>query len=410
MNKKLLIIGCVWPEPKSSAAGSRMLQIMAVFQNLGFNIIFATATTKSENAFDLAEIGIPEYTIKLNDSSFDDFIKVQAPDVVLFDRFLTEEQFGWRVSENCPQAFRLLDTEDLHGLRKSRELAFKAQTKDYKSYLINDTAKREIASIYRCDLSLIISEAEMDLLINYFKIPENLIHYLPFLLEPISVEASKKLPSYSKRTDFITIGNFFHKPNYQSVLYLKQVIWPGIRKRLPKAKLHVYGAYAGPKVLQLHNEKTGFIVKGFADNVHKVMQESSVCLAPLQFGAGLKGKLIDAMVNGTPSVMSEIAAEGLFGNMEPNGFIADNPETFIENAVQLYINRDLWKSCQNNGFEVINERFDKCGFEPDFTNKLKTLMANLSSHRQTNFTGLMLQHHTLQSTKFMSKWIELKNK
>lgn len=410
MTKKLLIIGCVWPEPKSSAAGTRMLQIINLFQSENYSITFATATAKTDNAFDLSSLFIPEVSIKLNDSSFNDFIKTENPDMVLFDRFLTEEQFGWRVAENCPNALRLLDTEDLHGLRKARELALKDTSNDFKKYLINDTSKREIASIYRCDLSLIISEAEMELLQNYFKVDKVLLHYLPFLLKPISEESIKDLPDINSRANFITIGNFFHKPNYQSVLYLKEVIWPSIRKQLPKAELHIYGAYANQKVTQLHKKADGFLVKGFANQVSEVMQESRVCLAPLQFGAGLKGKLIDAMQNGTPAVMSAIAAEGMFGTLDSNGFIVDDPDEFINKAVELYMDESTWKTKQQNGFKIINNRFDKAQFESHFIKTINNLKANLSNHRENNFTGQMLQHQSLQSTKFMSKWIESKNK
>ncbi|WP_417214197.1 glycosyltransferase [Bizionia sp.] len=410
MTKKLLIIGCVWPEPKSSAAGTRMMQLISLFQSENYKITFATTTSKTDNAFALSTLGIPEVAIQLNDSSFDNFIKSENPDVVLFDRFLTEEQFGWRVAENCPNAFRLLDTEDLHGLRKARELALKAGDTNYRKHLVNDTSKREIASIYRCDLSLIISEAEMELLEKYFKVETNLIHYLPFLLETISKEASEMLPDFHARANFITIGNFFHKPNYQSVLYLKEVIWPGIRKQLPQAELHIFGAYANQKVTQLHKKQDGFLVKGFANQVSEVMQASRVCLAPLQFGAGLKGKLIDAMKNGTPAIMSSIAAEGMFGTLDSNGFIADNPIEFINKAVALYTTETTWKTKQQNGFQIINNRFDKTQFQSSFIKTINSITANLLNHREHNFTGQMLQHQSLQSTKFMSKWIELKNK
>jgi len=410
MTKKLLIIGCVWPEPKSSAAGTRMLQLIKLFQSEDYKITFATATSKTENAFNLSTLGIPEVAIQLNDSSFDNFIKSENPDMVLFDRFLTEEQFGWRVAENCPNAFRLLDTEDLHGLRKARELALKANDADFRKYLVNDTSKREIASIYRCDLSLIISEAEIELLKNFFKVDTNLIHYLPFLLETISNEISEMLPDFNARANFITIGNFFHKPNYQSVLYLKEMIWPGIHKQLPQAELHIYGAYASQKVTQLHKKQDGFLIKGFANQVSEVMQASRVCLAPLQFGAGLKGKLIDAMQNGTPAVMSSIAAEGMFGTLDSNGFIADDQDEFINKAVELYTTETTWRTKQQNGFHIINNRFNKMPFESSFIETINSLRANLPNHRENNFTGQMLHHQSLQSTKFMSKWIELKNK
>src|SRR5690606_32774047 len=351
--KKLLIIGFVWPEPKSSAAGSRMMQLIEVFREENYQITFASACAKTSNAFNLETIGIEQIAIELNKSSFDAFVNKLHPDIVVFDRFMTEEQFGWRVAEQCPNAIRILDTEDLHCLRKGRKQDFKEHRSFDDSYLFSDIAKREIASIYRSDLSLIISEVEMDILKTKFKVNESLLVYLPFMLEAISEENQKVLNPFNERNHFISIGNFLHEPNYQAVLYLKNTIWPLIKKQLPSAELHIYGAYASQKVNQLHNEKQGFLIKGFAEDVNQAMQSAKVCLAPLQFGAGLKGKLVDAMVNGTPYVMSTIAAEGMFGNLEPNGCIEDQPEEFAQKAVELYQNESLWKEKQQNGFQII---------------------------------------------------------
>src|SRR5690606_34728233 len=150
------MIGYVWPEPKSSAAGTRMLQIIQLFQADNYSITFASPCAKSANAFNLESIGVKPVAIELNHSSFDGFVRNLNPNVVLFDRFMMEEQFGWRVLEQCPEALRILDTEDLHGLRKGRQLALKTGEPFSLNYLFNDTAKRTIASIYRSDLTLII--------------------------------------------------------------------------------------------------------------------------------------------------------------------------------------------------------------------------------------------------------------
>ncbi|WP_299123652.1 glycosyltransferase family 4 protein [uncultured Winogradskyella sp.] len=405
----LLIIGFVWPEPKSSAAGSRMLQLIDQFQNQGYEVIFASAANTSYNTFDLNSISVETKSILLNDSSFDVFISELNPDVVLFDRFMTEEQYGWRVAEQCSNALRILDTEDFHGLRKAREMALKDNADVSVEHLHNDITKREIASIYRCDLSLIISEAEIDILTNQFKIDKSLLCYLPFLLEPISKPEITQLPNFEVREHFITIGNFLHAPNYDAVLHLKQTIWPLIRKQLPHAELHIYGAYESQKVTQLNNTKEGFLIKGFVDNINEVMQNAKVCLAPLRFGAGLKGKLIDAMQNGTPCVMSGIASEGMFGELEPNGFVACSPEEFTRKAVELYNTSETWNRKQNLGFNILNQRFIKTDFETLFSERVTELSSNLKTHRQNNFIGNLLQHQTLQSTKYMSKWIAAKN-
>lgn len=409
MKKKLVVIGFVWPEPKSSAAGSRLLQLIAQFQNQNYEVTFVSAAKTSQNSFNFESTSVTTQNILLNDASFDVFISELNPDAVLFDRFMTEEQYGWRVAEQCPNALRILDTEDFHGLRKARQLALKQNEAVTIAHLQNDITKREIASIYRCDLSLIISEVEVKILTQQFKIDENLVHYLPFLLDPISEKQIAQLPTFSARQHFVTIGNFLHAPNYDAVLYLKQRIWPVIKQQLPKAELHVYGAYEAQKITQLNNVKDRFLIKGFAEDVNVVMQNAKVCMAALRFGAGLKGKLTDAMQNGTPCAMSGIAAEGMFNNLEPNGYIEDKPEIFAKKAIMLYTNSEIWNTKQNNGYKVLNQRFNKFNFETDFALKIKHIAKNLKAHRQANFMGQLVMHHSMQSTKYMSKWIEVKN-
>ena len=402
--KNLVIIGKVFPEPNSTAAGSRMIQLMDLFLAQNYQITFLSTASVSENSFDLSSKNISFQNIVLNDSSFDELIKNLNPEIVIFDRFTTEEQFGWRVSEQVPNAVKILDTEDLHFLRNAREKAFKQNKNLENSDLVNDVFKREIASILRCDLSLIISEFEMNMLKNQFKIDEKILYYLPLF-----GEVKKPETSFSERKNFISIGNFLHEPNWQTVLQLKK-LWKDIKNQLPEAEIHIYGAYASEKVFQLHNEKEGFIIKGRAENVESVFSQAKVLLAPIPFGAGIKGKLLESMEFGLPNVTSAVGAEAMQGNHDWNGFITDNETEFVEKAVLLYQDENLWQKSQENGYKIVENRFKKELFEPHFIHKIQEISENLESHRNQNFLGQILQHHTLQSTKYLSKWIEEKNK
>ena len=402
--KNLVIIGKVFPEPNSTAAGSRMIQLMDLFLTQNYQITFLSTASISENSFNLSSKNIQFQNILLNDSSFDELIKNLNPDVVVFDRFTTEEQFGWRVSEQFPNAVKILDTEDLHFLRNAREKAFKQNNILENSDLINDIFKRELASILRCDLSLIISEFEMNLLIEKFKIDENILFYLPLF-----AEVKKSETPFSERKNFISIGNFLHEPNWQTVLQLKK-LWKNIKNQLPEAEIHIYGAYASEKVFQLHNEKEGFIIKGRAENVEYVFNQAKVLLAPIPFGAGIKGKLLESMQFGLPNVTSAVGAEAMQGIHDWNGFFTDKETEFVEKAVLLYQDENLWRKSQENGFNLIKNRFKKELFEPNFIHKIQEISENLESQRNQNFLGQILQHHTLQSTKYLSKWIEEKNK
>lgn len=358
---------------------------------------------------DLSGMGIDLIEIEMNHSSFDGFVKELKADAVLFDRFMTEEQFGWRVAEQCPDAIRILDTEDLHCLRKARQIAIKEKRELSNEDLFNEEAKREIASLLRCDLSLIISEREMQLLREVFKVDDSLLHYTPFMVSKESV-TPQKWKGYDKREHFVSIGNFLHEPNWDAVLQLKQRIWPLIKKELPETEMHVYGAYASQKVEQLHNPEEGFLIKGRAENAREVISNSKVMLAPLRFGAGLKGKLLDAMLTGTPSVTTKIGVEGMAGEFDWPGYIENDPVDFAKAAVNLYLNEDKWNSAKEKAGVLLEERFDEQSHHAALIQRVKTVQTELDSHRRKNFLGSLLLHHTVSGTKYMSKWIEEKNK
>ena len=410
-NQRVLIIGFVWPEPNSSAAGGRMVQLIRIFMQQGYEVTFASSASDSDYMIDLNTLGVFKKSITLNCSSFDVFVKELNPSIVLFDRFMMEEQFGWRVAENCPDTLRVLDTEDLHCLRLARQKAFKENrpfTTD--DLLVEDVAKREIASILRCDISLMIAEYEMELLQSVFKINSSLLYYLPLLLDPITVSTIQNLPSFEERKNFVFIGNFLHEPNWNAVQYLKETIWTLIRKQMPEAVLQIYGAYPSQKVLQLHQPKQGFHIMGRADDAQEVVRNARVVLAPLRFGAGIKGKLVEAMQCGTPSVTTTIGAESMCGDLPWNGFIADNSQVFADKAVELYQDKTVWLKAQENGFEIIEKRYLKSLFADEFIMHILKVQTHLKQHRLHNFIGTLLQHHTLTSTKYMSRWIEEKNK
>ncbi|PLT23448.1 glycosyltransferase [Pseudoalteromonas sp. MelDa3] len=405
--KKVLVIGYVWPEPNSSAAGTHMMSLLNAFRAQNWDVEFATPAQRTDHMVNLDDFGITSQSIALNCDSFDEYVKAYNPDIVMFDRFMMEEQFGWRVDKHCPQAIKILDTEDLQCLRNARHEAFKGEREFTTSDLHSDIAKREIAAILRCDLSLIISSYEMSLLNSVFKIEPSLLHHLPFMVDLSSLPTSTK--TFEQRQHFMTIGNFRHAPNWDAVLYL-QKIWPLIRKQLPKAELHIYGSYPPPKATALNNPKTGFLIKGWADNAFDVMQSARVCLAPLRFGAGIKGKLLEAMIMQTPSVTTNIGAEGMHNDLPWPGKIANTADDFANAAIEMHNNQSDFEQAQQDGNTLLNTLYDKAQLSAALIKKIDSISCDLSAHREKNFTGQMLKHHTMRSTQYMSQWIAEKNK
>jgi len=299
----LLILGHTIPEPTTTAAGNRMLQLISIFQQEGYKIHFATSALLNPRSVDLGALNIALDVIKLNDPSFDSYIKNLNPDIVMYDRFVIEEHYGWRVAKHCPNAIRILDTEDLHFLRKAREAAIKKEGNLNNVDLYTDQSKRELASIMRCDISLIISKYEHKLLIDTFNVSESQLLYIPFLVEYVPDLSDFK--SYEDRTGFMTIGNLLHTPNVDSVLYLNK---------------------------------------------------------------------------------------------------------FVELAVQVYTSKKLWKTLQSDGIEIIKQEYNQAPFHNALMKRMLTIKKNIQHHRKQNFIIEILQHQSMQATKYMSRWIEEKNK
>lgn len=383
-----------------------MMSILRQFTQQNWHVEFATPSQPTEHMIDLASEGISSQSINLNCDSFDRYITEYQPNIVMFDRFMMEEQFGWRVEKNCPSALKILDTEDLQCLRHARHHAHKKDREMTQEDLFSDIAKREIAAILRCDISLIISSFEMELLVNTFNIDACLLHHLPFMVD--LEKRPHKTRSFSQRKHFMTIGNFRHAPNWDVVLYL-QKIWPLIRKQIPNAELHIYGSYPPPKATALNNPKTGFLIKGWAEDAFEVMEQSKLCLAPIRFGAGIKGKLLDAMIMQTPSITSSVGSEGMHAQQSWPGAIADEISDFVDAAVHLYNDEKAWLTAQSHAKVLLEARYDGGKLGAQLITKIVDTEENLQQHRLNNFTGAMLKHHTMASTKYMSQWIAEKN-
>ncbi|MDF9773386.1 glycosyltransferase [Pseudomonas baetica] len=421
---KVLVIGYVWPEPRSSAAGGHMMQILETFLQQGWDITFSSPAGTGEHRADLAPLGIREVPIELNNSSFDTFISELAPDVVLFDRFMMEEQFGWRVEKHCPDAMRVLESSDLQSLRDARhqrlknrlkasddsndfsELFAPALREEFEFMADTDLAKREIAAIYRCDLTLMVSQVEIELLVEQFKVPRNLLHWCPLMVE---LPSQPPVP-FEDRANFLHIGNFRHAPNWDAVLWLKTTIWPLIRAQLPTAQLHIYGAYTPPKATALHNAAQGFHVMNWAEDALQVMSATRVCLAPLRFGAGIKGKIVDAMLCGTPNVTTPVGAEAMYGDEIWPGALTRTAREFAENAVKLHEDQALWQNAQAQAQTLLAKRYRQSAHGPALIERLIHCQQNLAQLRRDNFTGGMLRHHKHKSTQYMAQWIEAKSR
>lgn len=398
-----LYIAKIWPEPLSTAAGRRVLDVLATLQLRG-EVHLASTAQRTVFSDDLTQRGVTCHDITVNDDGFDDWLTALAPDCVVFDRFMTEEQFGWRVAQHCPSAIRVLDTCDLHCLREARA---KQCRQGGELDLFNDVALREVAALMRCDLGLMISSYERQLLEQSFAIAPDYLHVTPFMLTPL--RQATLSPSFAERQHLVMIGNFHHEPNWDAVRWLHGH-WSQWRQYFPAGtEVHIYGAYDSHKVWQLHQPETGFVIKGRASDAIETLSRYRVNLAYLRFGAGIKGKVADAWLAGTPSVASAIAAEGMHDGQDWGSAICDDPQDWIAEVSRLYRDEAAWQSAVRQGRKVAEHCHNTAQQRHALLSRLEAIMDDIDRHRHRHLWGRLLAQQQFRASEYFSRWITIKN-
>jgi len=410
---KILWICTVWPEPTSSAAGFRTVSLFEALRENGHSVTITSPAKTNIFRSALEQSGFETEQVFANNASFDHYISEKKPDVVIFDRFMTEEQFSWRVRLCLPQATRILDTVDLHSLRRLREKHVKQENFNSTSALGMDTSNdtlRELAAIWRSDLTLVTSTTELELLLRVYGVAPDLLTLCSF-----GYPLPKKLIIFGERKDLIFIGNFNHEPNIDAVHFLRDSLWAEIRNASARfgvsdCELHIYGAYIPQRVKELDSVKERFRIKGWASNAHEVLSHYRVNLAPLRFGAGIKGKVSDGWYVGTPCVGTTYAAEGMHGELPFGGLVADQVKDFAQAVAQLYTEESLWNQAQENGIKIIKNLFSLQETNRRFVASIEQSHQTQEQLRAKNFIGALLWYQTNRSTEYFSRWIECKNK
>lgn len=424
-NRLALIFSTVWPEPNSSAAGVRQFQWMHFLLDLGYQVILISPSKQKEEG-DWGKLDLPEgvtcLPLPLNDSSAAIKLQELDPEIVLFDRFILEEQFGHLVYEACPRALVLLETQDLHLVRRAREEAkecFLQMGFDGslpQNFYKTETALREISAIERVDHSFVVSSFEEALLVQEFEIKPRNVSWIPFFYdEPVLESEFRK--GFQERRDFVWIGNFRHAPNVDGLRWFRNEIWPLIRAKLPEARLRVYGAYPSKEVVQWHMpDKNGISVEGSAPDLNTVFGNARVNLAPLRFGAGIKGKILEGFRFGVPVVTTHVGFEGILSQTSSNqdflfpGSVTHEVRSFADACVELYQNQAQWETLQSKASELMAGEYSRSRIDPKLRELFKNLLREKSSAALPSFRSRMFRHEMVNSHKYFSKWIEEKEK
>ena len=248
------------------------------------------------------------------------------------------------IRKYCPQANVLFHTVDLHFLRMSREAAIHPDTTKQKAAL--EMKQRELAAIRTSDASIVVSTAELELL--RLELPDAKIHVFPLIMDVQGTSTS-----FASRRDIVFVGGYQHSPNVDAVKYFVAEIMPLLRPLLPGVRLYVVGSKPPDEIQALACGDV--IITGFVEDLPLLLDKMRVSVAPLRYGAGIKGKIGSSMAVGLPVIATPLAAEGMLLTDGENILIKDSAEKFADAVIRIYQNEALWNKISQNGLGFVEK-------------------------------------------------------
>ena len=250
------------------------------------------------------------------------------------------------VCELAPQAHVIFDSVDLHSLRLEREASV---TGDAEHVFETQQHKQaETRLIRETDCTIVVSEFEQALLAKC--VPDAKV----FVISNIHLTPGSNVP-FDRRKDLLYLGNFFHRPNVDTIRHLVQDIMPEIWRFLPDIRLHVIGQHDPADIGDLASDRV--LIHGHVPNIAKWFARVRLSVAPLRYGAGVKGKIHMSLAHGVPVVTSSVGAEGMHIENDVHCLIADDPLSFADAVRRLYTDRPMWERFSTAGPRVIAEHF-----------------------------------------------------
>ena len=345
----VLVIDYRLPSPDRDAGSHRMMAIVREIRRRGHHVTFMpndlTAWPGDTEAMQFIGVEVvhePYYCTVAH------YLQQHGREfeLAIFRRDIAAKNMT-TVRRFAPQAKIVFDTVDLHFLREERAGALSQDAS--RASAIPHRKQQELRLARQADLTLVVSPIEKAILETECKGID--VRILPTIY---SLEA-RSIPRFDGRANIIFIGGFQHPPNTDAVLYFAREIFPRVLNRLPDAVFQVIGPDAPPEVQDLASPSIQ--VLGYVPDVRPLFDQARVSVAPLRFGAGVKGKVNQSMALGVPTVLTSIAAEGMYLVHEENAMIADDPDRFADEVVRLWTSRELWERVSAQGLESIREHF-----------------------------------------------------
>ncbi len=347
---RILIVDATTPTPDQDSGSVRMMNLLRLLVDEGWKVVFFADNRAYVEGYSEAvrDLGVEvQYHPWLSDPV--EFFKRRGADfdAVMVCRHYVATHYAELVRQYCPKARFLFDTVDLHYLREER--AAKVEDDPALAKQAKATRKQELGLISAADITLVVSPTEQTLLAS--EAPQARVEILSNIH---SVPGRRQ--EFEQRDGILFVGGFQHTPNVDAVQWFVDAVWPRVHHALPQARFHIVGSRM-PKSIEELGQRPGVIARGFVEELTPLLDGCRIAVAPLRYGAGVKGKVNSSMAHGQPVVMTQIAAEGMHLENGKHGLISDDPVEFADAVIQLYSDPELWLQISDGGIANVTENF-----------------------------------------------------
>lgn len=349
---RVLFVDFAVPTPDQDSGSVDLWHQLCLFQTLGYDVAFLPIVGRSSDdryVAALHRVGVIYLGDEAHGSS-ERLIKEKAGDfdLIFLNRVHVASRLIAHIRRCAPNSRIVFNTVDLHFLREEREAALEGSRKKAREAAWR--REEELRCVADSDATIVLSAAEGRLLSSLM--PRAKIHVIPF-----ARGTSNVVPPFRERSGILFVGGFSHAPNVDAVQWLVTEIWPNVRRVLPTAMLEIVGSNTPLEIQRLDAPRKGVHVRGYVQNLDSVLSNVKLTIAPLRFGAGIKGKVAASLAAGVPCVATPIATEGMGLTDGETILVGGNAEELAEAIVRAHEDAILWAKLSNRGLAVMRERY-----------------------------------------------------
>lgn len=380
--KKILVVDATTPTPDRDAGSVTAWFFLKALVELDCDVTFIPSDLKPLGHYtdNLRALGVCCLTHDEIDSVEKYLIKEGANlDFAILYRVHTARQCVGFVKQYAPQAKIIFDTVDLHYLREERQAELSKKIEDFES--AKYTKRAEFEMMNAADATIVLSHAEEELVnkenpfLNVFNIP--LLLDIPGCNIP-----------YENRRDIVFIGGFLHQPNVDAIKYFVNEIWSSVSRQLPDVNLLVIGANPPEDVFALGKSDDRIKIIGYVENLDAYLNRCRVSIAPLRYGAGIKGKIGTSSSFGVPCVATTLAVEGMGMKDMVDVLVADDAESFADKLVNLYNDKVLWDQISSHCLDFVQRNYSYKLGKARLRRLLNSLEIGIQANEMLDFTEI----------------------